>query len=154
MERGILTRIKDGHRVYLLSNEVKELRRKRQIESGQKKGQIVKSTITIPIETYGNLLTELAETKSRTNYLIEYKKINENLIRELVGIKEIIQENKEKEKEISHLEEQSQYLKSSSIFTIQKKDDEIKELRRNLTELQRKLTREKKKGFFKRIFNK
>jgi len=110
-------------------------------------------------------LTELAEIKARSNYLIEYKHINEKLTHELdqareeisetnSWIKEIIQESKEKEKKISHLEEQNQYIKSSSIFTIQKKDDELKELRKNLTELQRELARVKKRGFFKRIFNK
>ena len=76
IERGILTRIKDGHRVYLLSDQIKELRKKRQAESKSKAGQ-ARPTITIPVETYDSLLTELADIKARSNYLIEYKHINE-----------------------------------------------------------------------------
>ena len=162
-EKGLISKVKENNRIYFLADEVRQLR---QENVKPRQGDYEKHgndfTVTIPYAKFQNLLLEIGELKTKNSFLLEYKISKERLEKELTQskdqiletnnwIKEIEQESKEK---ISHLEEQNKHLTSSSIFTIEKKDDELKEMRRKLTDLQRELTRVKKRGFFKRIFNK
>jgi septal ring factor EnvC (AmiA/AmiB activator) len=100
---------------------------------------------------YDNLLTRLGYLEKEQQLLLEYKeglkRKNEELIETRTWLEESIQENKQ-------VQEQNKHIKSSSIFTIQKKDAELKELRKNLTELRQELGKVKKRGLLKRIFNK
>jgi len=167
MAKGLLSKINEGHRTFAIVEELRGLKTEKKGE--QKRIKKKEGTVILSKDSYDKLLTELGALQERTQNLLEYRQTNKKLELELnqakgqvsetnSWLKEVVEENKEKEKQtqekISHLEEQNQHLKSSSIFTIQKKDDELKELRKNLTELQRELTRVKKRGFFKRIFNK
>jgi len=140
-------------------------------------------TIAIDVNEYKTLLENYGQMKglleAHSSRLLEYKGILEGKDKEITSlkaeldqaekqndevnswIKEVIEESKEKENEIkeskekiSHLEEQNQNIKSSSIFTIQKKDDEIEELKKNLQAFQKELDRIKSRGLLKRFFNK
>jgi len=180
LKDGTLTRIEEGRRVFIPTKEIMAMRDRR-LKIKKARSTIFKETqntepnktIAIDAKEYKELLESYGQLKglleANSTRLLEYKSIMEEKDKEIISlktdldqverqneevntwIKEIAKESKEK---ISHLEEQNQNIKSSSIFTIQTKDDEIEELKKNLQSFQKELSRLKKRGLIDRIFNK
>lgn len=152
IERGLLTRIKDGHRVYLLSDEVRQLRRERHASERTK---ITKqTTITLTEARYAELLSALADAKSKCNYLLEYKTRQEKTERQL----EQSQDNLvEVNKWFSEAVNSNKAIRAKSALQgseLNQEKNEVKELRNNLAELRKELAKMKNRNIFERIRNK
>ena len=150
IEKGILSTIKEGRRIYIPSNEIRELRNRQ-----PKVDKIFhiprRDKVVVDRSHYDGLLTRLGYLEKEKQLLLEYKedlKIkNEELIETRTWLEESMRENKQAQEKISHL-------KSSSIFTLQKKDDQIEELEKDLAELRHELNKIKRRGLIDRILNK
>ena len=167
IEKGILSTVKEGRRVFIPSDEIRELR------SGHPKaGKIFhiprKDKVVVDRTHYDGLLTRLGYLEKEQQLMLEYKDglkgKNEELIETRNWLEESIQENKRIEKQaqkkVVNLEEQNRHIKSSSIFTLQKRASEIEELKKSISAFNQKIqdldvknTKLKKRNIFQRIFN-
>jgi excisionase family DNA binding protein len=69
LESGKLTKVKDGHRVLIPSDEIRQLRN----ELGQGMSIPSQDTITLSIDKYNELLQELGQYKAQAQLMLEYK---------------------------------------------------------------------------------
>lgn len=80
LKEGRLTRIKEGHRTYILTSEVYAMRQELSQPLAQKKtanvtGSVAKSSdvVTVARDRYETLLTQMGELQERNKLLLEYK---------------------------------------------------------------------------------
>lgn len=108
LEKGLLTKIKDGHKVSIPIEEIKELREKIQTDNGQTEKDMDKKSITIDLDKYDQLMTELGELRHKSqlllSYLSEIKTKEERIIEREKIIAELDSKNKQLEVQLKNLE--------------------------------------------------
>lgn len=102
IEKGLLTKIKDGHKVSIPIEEIKDLRERIQTDNGQAEKDTDKKSITIDLDKYDQIMTEIGELRHKSQLLITY----------LSEIKTKEERIIEKEKEISELESKNRQLET------------------------------------------
>lgn len=108
LEKGLLTKIKDGHKVSIPIGEIKNLREKIQIDNGQTEKDTNKKSITIDLDKYDQLMTELGELRHKSqlllSYLSEIKTKDERITERERDIVELESKNKQLEAQLKNLE--------------------------------------------------
>lgn len=108
LEKGLLTKIKDGHKVSIPIEEIKNLREKIQIDNGQTEKDTNKKSITIDLDKYDQLMTELGELRHKSqlllSYLSEIKTKDERITEREREIGELESKNKQLEAQLKNLE--------------------------------------------------
>ena len=104
IEKGVLSRIKEGRRIYIPVSEVRNLRN----GQGEKvSGQVLdmrKEKMSITRKEYDSLLVELGELRERNKLLLEYKLNRDQALTAKDGeIAELKQELQKAEAEIERL---------------------------------------------------
>lgn len=69
LQSGILTKIKDGQRVYIPADEIRRFKG----TDGQTVSTEKKDTITLDLSRYDAMLTELGELRKQSQFLLEYR---------------------------------------------------------------------------------
>lgn len=114
LEKGILTRIKEGPRVYVLSEEIHRiLSTHRQDFSTEKQ-----STITLTVSKYEELLKQLGELQKQAEFLFEYRAMiqtkDEQLKEKHQQVTELQGQLREAERKAAFWEGEAKRLKSLS----------------------------------------
>jgi len=138
MSKGILSRVREGARTFVLIDELRGLRTR--TEKEQKRTKTKEETIFLSKTSYNELLSEVGALRERCNNLLEYRYTNDKLSKELDTTRQQVDETNQFFKEI--------------LVSDQQKAAENEELRRTLEVFQKELDQVKKRGIFARIFNK
>jgi predicted site-specific integrase-resolvase len=94
IEKGLLTKIKEGRRTYILANDIRSLRQGQieKVTQSKRDSDTKKVThMTLPIEEYKSVMEELAELKERNKLLLEYKLTGDQVRKELEETKQKLQ---------------------------------------------------------------
>lgn len=134
LEKGLLTKVQEGYRVYLLADEVRRFRRDSD-KGGSANIQTsdMQDIVTMPGDKFREMAAELGSLREKCNYLIEHVSQQKKIEKELDETRGMLKEN-------------DGFLKT--IF------EENEDLRKNLQSFQKELDRLKSRGLIKRLFNK
>ena len=95
IEKGLLTKIKEGRRTYILANDIRSLRQGQIEKVTQTKSDTDTKKVThmtLPIDEYKSVMAELAELRERNRLLLEYKLAGDQVKKELEETKHKLQE--------------------------------------------------------------
>jgi len=159
IERGLLTRVKEKGKLYVIPDEVSILKQK--LESDKKKRSAIKSKsndkVTVNLSHYELLIAKIGQLEENKRLMLEYKAQSEEQQRALAEYKIKCEENQNviadhKEK----IERKSETIKKAKEFILserQKIQDLEKELERQQAEMDQRVRDLKKRGLLKRLFN-
>jgi predicted site-specific integrase-resolvase len=114
IERGLLTRVKERGRIFVIPDEVKILKKKLAIEGKTTATKLEKkvSTVTIELSYLENLMKKLAQLEEKQKFMLTYQ---EDLQKKDMTLKEKELSLVEKETEIQKLKDSLKRLKGRNI---------------------------------------
>ena len=173
IKQGLLTKIKEGTNIFLLSDEIRQLR---QNKTGNRptntKSNDSLNVVTISSDKYDKMVSELGQLQERCSNLLEYRLIQEKLKKEVKLKDKKIVELKNNAKTVIcqkdvKIQKLQQNVGNASKFILEtddtnkklknilvNKDNQIDDLQKNLDILQKELQKHKSRNIFQRIFNK
>ncbi len=86
IEKGLLSRVKEGRRVYIPMGEIRALRQRRVTSASQTKSVSATDKVThmtLSTDEYRALVKENEELKAKTHLLLEYKGSKDREVQEL-----------------------------------------------------------------------
>ena len=86
LEKGLLSRVKEGRRIYIPMDDIRALRKKKVTSESQKKSVIDTDKVThmsLSTGEYRALVKENEELKAKTHLLLEYKGTKDREVQEL-----------------------------------------------------------------------
>ncbi|MGA1823269.1 MAG: helix-turn-helix domain-containing protein [bacterium] len=156
INKGLISKVEDNKKTFVPIDDIRALRNKSNNKMPQRQNHHVSQnysscdTVTLGMEHYESMLIRLGQLEHEKTLFLEYKGDLEKKEKEFEETKSQLIETtlwlEEAEKENKKIALQKYAAK------IQKK--EIENLKRNLHELNRQLSKLKKRGLLERIFNK
>jgi DNA-binding transcriptional MerR regulator len=97
LNNGLLTRIKEGHRTYILSSEIRSLRQKQTLSMSMSghtsvNKESMSGQVSLSQDEYKKLIKENEELKQKNLLLLEYKLTGDQTKKELEETKQKLQE--------------------------------------------------------------
>jgi DNA-binding transcriptional MerR regulator len=168
IEKGILSKIKDGYRIYVYADEVRKLRQQEydkaydtetsvttgttQIDASDDSHDRDTTVVVIDRPHYEGLLTRLGQLEAQNNHLIEYKEGLERQTKKVYELETSQIELKtnlvKKDKEIEAIKSQTEELEKEKTQL----EEKMREKETRAAELETELQKIKSMSVWKRIF--